>query len=289
MKTATNSAFVSRDADKRPVSVATKQPQYFNFQSEDGVLVEKKELLDSAGPTGTAGLSLLSGSRSKYGGGTARRSRRARVKGGRRNPGRNNPGQLSRVPPSLDSVTTGSTILRFQASQDVSNLAITYANIAGALGGVCTVVNSTVTAWSSSFRIKCIDAWTVNPLGDSTRFEIVETSSQYMPQKDVSWVQMGPLGGSAPVPIRWKPSPNSFLGEWVTANTFQGGVAAQLLTITAPSGCVLDLHIAYTLSNNIGGVSISGFAAAVLGTVYYLALDGRASNKLSPMGRPSTA
>ncbi len=51
---------------------------------------------------------------------------------------------------------------------------------------------------------------------------------------------------------------------------------------------MIDVDIDFTLAANFTPQAFTGFTTVVLGTFYYLALDGRASNKLVPVGLPTT-
>jgi len=50
-------------------------------------------------------------------------------------------------------------IYRFFSSAVATNVGVSIANIMGALGGVCTLTNSTVQAFTGSFRLKRITIW----------------------------------------------------------------------------------------------------------------------------------
>jgi hypothetical protein len=57
--------------------------------------------------------------------------------------------------------------------------------------------------------------------------------------------------------------------------------------LTCPDGSIIDVSISWTLANNIGATSITGITTAVLGSVYYLGLDGTSGNVV-PVGVPTT-
>jgi len=93
-----------------------------------------------------------------------------------------------------------------------------------------------------------------------------------------------PAGVTIDRALVFSPPKTSICSNWINAaqasNTIMQG--------TVDAGAILDLDIELTfLTANLVGHT-QAVTTATLGNVYYLALDGKASNKLVPRGLPST-
>lgn len=204
---------------------------------------------------------------------------------GKRAKGKRHRGVVPSLPPQIGCVVTCSHRFRFQNSSTQTTTGITFGNLAGALGCVGTVTNSTVVALASSIKIRRVTIWPAEAAPDS-RCEIVWNIFAGMPTKDESKLELLPYGMTTTGPVISTPPKGDARG-WLTA-TSVGGTSAVIFTLYMQQGSILDLDVSWTLSNNIGGVSISGLTTVVLGTVYYLALDGH-TNTIAPQGVPTTA
>jgi urea transporter len=60
------------------------------------------------------------------------------------------------------------------------------------------------------------------------------------------------------------------------------------MKLSVVEGAVIDLAVDFTLSGQFEAFT-QVVATAVVGTVYYLALDGPSSNTLVPVGVPTTS
>jgi hypothetical protein len=83
------------------------------------------------------------------------------------------------------------------------------------------------------------------------------------------------------------PPKNSYLRDWQQIGTDSSDVLFVIQNLT--QGTIVDFEGVYTLGNSSGGINITGVTTASQGSIYYLALDGRASNKLVPQGLPTTS
>jgi hypothetical protein len=73
-------------------------------------------------------------------------------------------------------------------------------------------------------------------------------------------------------------------GDWVAA-TATGTL--NLFSLSCSTDSIIDVEVEYTLSNQIQAASIT-IATGVLGSIYYLPLDGAASHVYNPLHLPTT-
>jgi len=96
-----------------------------------------------------------------------------------------------------------------------------------------------------------------------------------------------PSGITVTRPLRFMPTPQSLAGMWFNTNA-----SGNLFNIEGPDGCVIDVAVEYTIGVAQSSVSVlqqATVATAAVGSIYYLALDGPSSNKLTPaVGYPTT-
>ncbi len=220
----------------------------------------------------------------------ARRQRRGAARRGGRKPRRSKAGVVGRLPPPLSTTDNVPFRRRYLVSATVGPVNVTRAFIGGALGGVCTIVNSTILAWASSFRIKRIIVWPAVASGAQTTCEIywsVGGGAEQQMSKDSAKVATMPSGITEDSPMVFRPPRNSYLTNWQQVGVDSSDVMFTIQNLT--QGSVVDFEGVYTLANSAGGINITSVATASVGSVYYLALDGRASNKLVPQGLPTTS
>jgi hypothetical protein len=156
-------------------------------------------------------------------------------------------------------------------------------DVFGALGGICTVVNSKVASWTSSFRIKKVTLWpsASSSAAVSGAVSWATGSANQIPDSIVD--ETIPQGTTLSRGLAHVPPKQSLAAFWVNYNS-----GANLFTLTVVAGTVIDLQVETRLSAQYPP-TLSTVAAGVVGSVYYLSLDGPASNKLIPVVLPTTA
>jgi hypothetical protein len=102
--------------------------------------------------------------------------------------------------------------------------------------------------------------------------------------EDYSICEQLPSTMTTPVPVTFKPQKGTFSAMWWNGEQSSEAV----FSIASPVGSISVLDIEFTLANNIAGVAITSVATAVLGSAYYLPLDGRSANQYAHIGLPST-
>jgi len=185
----------------------------------------------------------------------------------------------SALPPMINTAIKIRHTYRFTSSSTTALVAVTGGTLAGALGGVCSVVNSTIVAWASSLKIHKITVWP----GTGTQNTEVQWANTGNYAKDDSFSELIPTGITVDHAIVSVPPRNSLAAFWQAS----AGYNTTLFNISAPSGSIVDIDISYTLANNLPGTSVAGYAVAALGTIYYGRLDG-VGGKFTPVGVPTT-
>jgi len=194
-------------------------------------------------------------------------------------------------PPCINLTPTFSHTYRFYTSASVT-ASITVAQMFGALGGVCTVANTTVSSFVSSFRIKHIDVYQPAAGASSTPtmtyIEWYKTVGDYaFPDRTESLASLG--GITTGNKMRFVPPKWSFAGDWVNT-TIAGGT--YLFNALFTIGYLLDMEVEMTLAiaeSTSTVLTQSTITVGTLGNVYYLPLDGVASNKIrAATGVPTT-
>jgi len=195
-------------------------------------------------------------------------------------------------PPCLNLTPTFTHTYRFYTSATVA-ATITVAQVFGALGGVCTVANTTVSSFVSSFRIKHIDVY--QPASGASTAPTMTYLEWYKPVGDYAFPDrtesLASLGGvTTGNKMRFVAPKWSFAGDWVNT-TITGSTA--LFNVTFTIGYLLDMEVEMTLAvadSNPTVLTQSTITTGTLGAVYYLPLDGTTSNKIkAATGMPTTS
>jgi len=151
--------------------------------------------------------------------------------------------------------------------------------IFGALGGICTIVNSQHTSWSSAFRIKSVRIWPA--AGGSAHIAWGYGSSGYTPDSQMD--ESLPTGITSTKCLTFVPPSGSLAAFWQTTLN-----DSTIMSIKATVGSILDLAVEYCLNNQLEQ-TLTTIATGSVNTTYYLALDGPSSNKYVPVGLPTTS
>ncbi len=186
------------------------------------------------------------------------------------------------LPPQINATPRLRQTFRFYVNASFGQRAITLKGIFGALGGICSVVNSTIRAWTTSFKIVSLDLYL--PSGGQGEISWVVDNTDQGP--DQSWDSEIPTGVTVPDRISTSPPAASIASDWVNDTA---DLTDELFRVTnSTSGAVFDMDVEYTLPNEFSLTSFT-VATATLGAAYYLALDddGGTQNFL-PINRPTT-
>jgi len=204
--------------------------------------------------------------------------------------GKKTKGLIPSLPPPLQLVPTYRKTYRFTSTASGTST-ITVGELVGALGGICTVANATLSCWTSSIRIHTIKFWPAceNAGANQGYIEWFNNYGSYAYKDDVINYTT-PESTSLTGCYTFKPPRGTLCGDWLNCVI---GTSTQLFNITAPEkGCVVDIDVESTLgissstSTVLTQVSIT---SGTLGNIYYLALDGPSVHNFPPCsGMPTT-
>jgi hypothetical protein len=193
------------------------------------------------------------------------------------------------LPPPLQAVVNGRHTFRFTVTTAVTGTALSIdgGGVCGAIGGVTTVVNSVVTCYASSFRIRRISVWpSAVAVGTASPTpEIVWYSPSNAIEKDTSIERALPAGITVCAPVHSRPPKNSLCGDWI--NSVVNVTNPLFGFFYVPLGSIIDMEVAWTMMNNMAGLNRT-VATAILGSPYYLYLDGSTRHGFAPTGKPTT-
>jgi len=187
---------------------------------------------------------------------------------------------LSYHPPQLRSNPVLRHTFRYAASASFSE-PITNNNVLGALGGIGTVVNSTITNFFGSFRINRIRIWgaSTGALVSSvsvTFFSAVGNAATNMEFSDSS------TSSAEPPYLQCAPPKGSQASFWNSSS------ASTLFTVVSSTPCIVDLDVSAVFADGAGGNTTGGLGTVAVGNQYWLALDGASTNKLIPVSLNTT-
>jgi hypothetical protein len=156
---------------------------------------------------------------------------------------------------------------------------ITNNDILLASGGLCTVTNSTITAIFASFRVIFVEAWAMAGAAPATVSINWNGTPVFVSNGEVSDTSVSP---AYPAHIMARPPRESNAAFWQTAST------GTLFVLVVPNDTVIDVMLDLVMSDNQDVDTVTGVTTASLGTEYFLALDGAASNQLVPQSLNTT-
>jgi hypothetical protein len=188
---------------------------------------------------------------------------------------------FARLPPSIDNTVTCHHVFRYSNS-GASLVSASVADILGALGGVA--ITSTLFApWASSFKIKSLRFWPSNSTSSNNTADVFWNSGTSGQVRDQEMIKSLPEGITETGCLVFKPPSKSLSSDWLAATATP---TVNVFSMQAPAGSILDLSITFTLSNTFQAGNIT-LTAGTGGKIYYLALDGAASNLYPPLLLPS--
>ncbi len=194
--------------------------------------------------------------------------------------------RASSLPPVLDAVIACTHTFRFSCTTGFGALQnITGGNLAGAIGGYCTTANSTVKTIASSIRVHRITIWPPQQSSPQNPPEIVWFGPITIMEKDESKERLLPAGITVSGALTETPPAKTLCADWFAVSSGASQPMFGLINIAA--GAVIDVRLSWTVTNNLLG-SGPAIATGVLGTYYYLYLDGSTSHQLQPVGKPTT-
>ncbi len=214
------------------------------------------------------------------------RSREAKRRVGGRRGRRAARGLTGPQPRDLNTTPTCRATYRYGLSSAITMQAVNPKTCVGAIGGICTVASTTLVPWASSFRVREVRVF---PPAEASSISVRPAAVQWYGavdhiEKDDRHDQTMPYGVSGGSLLRSRPPKASLARDWIISESANPTIFA----VTADPGSIVEVDFEWTLVNSLVPQN-STIASGALGSTYYLALDGPTSNKLVPLGRPTTS
>jgi len=202
------------------------------------------------------------------------------TQGGRWARGRRTALLRSSLPPKIDTTPVVDHVFRF-ASTASTLKTITVIDMFGALGCMGTVTNSKVQPFCGSFRLNSVTIYPSTSTTTQTDVDLLWAGDANAHVRDSEVERSIPAGVSVTSPLRFVPPRNMEVSMWHAATS-----AGNLFTLIPGTASIIDVHVTYTMVNAFTAANVT-VTTAVIGTVYYLALDGPGGT-LVPRGLTST-
>jgi hypothetical protein len=196
---------------------------------------------------------------------------------------RQHSGGLS-LPPMLNATpeVRQHTYRYINKSSGTTAFTITGNKLAGAIGAIVYVANTTARSFCGTCRVKYIKVW---PSMDSAVAGMVcdlrwEVGAVGYFIKDVDMVKSVPYGTTVPSCVTFSPPRRSLCGEWMALGAIGTGT---LFTIEVSVGYIIDVCLDYTIVNNQTGATVPVSTTVAVGFSGYTPLDG-SGGTLQPVG-----
>jgi len=182
-------------------------------------------------------------------------------------------------PPQIRSNLVLDHRYRFRTTAAFSG-AISPSKILGSLGTMGTVANATVSVLFKCFRLKKVEIWSPPPSqGATSTISLEWLGTANSPSLEVSDTS---VSVSRPAHIVGTPPPQSLASFWQIAS------GTGMMNLVLPSGSILDLSFQLILDDSVIATLTIAVATAVLGEIYYLALDHGTSDLVVPVSLNTT-
>jgi len=187
-------------------------------------------------------------------------------------------------PPQIQSNIIVSHVYRF-VSNNGEAITVSSLNLLGAAGVMGTVANTDVQTIFASVKVHSVTMWGTVTAGDSFT---VSCEWEGAAGTIINNAEASDTSTSVAYPayLFTRPPKRSSAEFWMPAN------GTTVFTLTAPSGTIIDVHMSLISQDDDDGQSLANYkipvSSCTVGTSYYLALDGPASNEYIPVSLTTT-
>ncbi len=187
------------------------------------------------------------------------------------------------LPPQLDATQGFRKRFRYiaQGTSGTNQSLVTVGTAMLSFGSMATTTGE-LSSIISSFKIHSITIYPASGAAN-TYLEWVDSTGYGEHMKDERKLRPVPTGITVSSPIQYKPPSGSDAAWWQDSL----GTSRSLFAILATAGCIIDVDASVTMLNVGTNVQQTGFTSLTVGLVYYPPLDGRATNRIAPVGRTS--
>jgi len=185
------------------------------------------------------------------------------------------------LPPTLQLTPSVNQTFRFSVTS-TGVYPVTVGNLLAVCGNVASTV-LLVKSVCASLKLNRVTMWPGTVTGGASVAQLWWNSGESGQVPDEFRDGSIPSGVTVTKALTFEPPAKSLASYWI-------GVvdsAAVVFTLEADAGAIVDVHITGRLCNVFSSFG-TAVASATLGTFYYLSLDGPASNKIVPIGLPTT-
>jgi hypothetical protein len=167
-----------------------------------------------------------------------------------------------------------------------SSFTVNPVKLAAACGSICTVVNSVCTLLYDSLRIRSIECWSPAPSQGTASTATVLWNQLSAGISNMSSIEVSDTSMSTAYPahVKCRPPKESFASNWTSA----ASTTPNLMTLSLATGTVVDLDVELILGDTGASGPTATVVTGVLGTVYYLPLDGTSSHNCIPVQLSTT-
>jgi hypothetical protein len=188
-------------------------------------------------------------------------------------------------PPQVKTNVIFSHKFRFIATGS-SSFIVNPIKLAAACGTMCSVVNSTCSILTDSVRIRSIEVWSPAPSQGTAATATVLWNQLSAGIANMSTLEYSDTSMSTAYPahVKCRPPKASFAANW----TSSAATTPNLMTLSIATGSIIDLEVEMILGDTGASAPTATVATGVLGTVYYLPLDGTTSHNVIPVQLSTT-
>jgi hypothetical protein len=177
------------------------------------------------------------------------------------------------IPPVVPLWPINKLTLRSRATATIavaSTGAITIGDIFAAIGGIGRVVNTSLTLYATSFRVKKVRIYPPNSSAGVGNTEVVWFSGDDR-EPDFAKVRTVQAYQAVPFCVVSAPPPKSTAAFWYRDQV--ANMNTLVLGITCDTGCVIDLVLEWTLPTGFALPLVYSVSTAAVGTPYRLSLN----------------
>jgi len=188
-------------------------------------------------------------------------------------------------PPQLKTNVIFSHKFRYIATGS-SAFTVTPVRLAAACGVMCSVVNSTFSILTDSVRIKSIEIWSPAPSQGTAATATVLWNQLSAGVSNMSTVEVSDTSMSTAYPahVKARPPKDTFAANW----TSSASTTPNLMTLSIATGSIIDLSVEMIMGDTGASAPTATGVTGILGTIYYLPLDGTASHNVIPVQLSTT-
>jgi len=145
---------------------------------------------------------------------------------------------------------------------------------------MCYFLNTAVGSFFGSVKLNEVEIFAPPASqGANATCSVDWIGSSNSPNREVSDTS---VSVSTPAHVKCNPPAQSLAAFWHIASD------DPIMTVTAPVGSIIDVHLSLILQDDDVPVAAIAVATGALGTVYYLSLDPNATHRYTPVSLTTT-